>query len=66
MGDARFLVLDEPTVGLDRPNREVLYAIIDDLLAEGRGLAVITHEAELFRRFAEARRIRVENGQVTS
>lgn len=66
MGDARFLVLDEPTVGLDRPNREVLYAIIDDLLAEGRGLAVITHEAELFRRFTEARRIRVENGQVTS
>lgn len=64
MGGARFLILDEPTVGLDRQNRRILYGIIDDLLAEGRGLAVITHEDELIERYPEARRIKVENGQV--
>ena len=66
MGGARFLILDEPTVGLDKQNRENLYTIINDLLAEGKGLAVITHENELIERYPEARRIKVENGQVLS
>jgi energy-coupling factor transport system ATP-binding protein len=65
MGGAKFLILDEPTVGLDRKNREILYGILDDLLAEGRGLAVITHENELIERFSRARLIKLENGQVT-
>jgi len=64
MGGAQFLILDEPTVGLDRQNREILYTIIDDLLEEGRGLAVITHEKELISRYSNARKIKVERGQV--
>ncbi|NLL43032.1 MAG: ABC transporter ATP-binding protein [Firmicutes bacterium] len=66
MGGARFLILDEPTVGLDKPNRQILYSVIDSLLAEGRGLAVITHEAELIRRYPQAGRIQVDKGQVAS
>lgn len=64
MGGAQFLILDEPTVGLDRQNREILYAILDDLVLEGRGIAVITHENELINRFSRAPRITVEDGQV--
>ena len=65
MGGAQFLILDEPTVGLDRQNREILYDLLDDLVLEGRGVAVITHENELIERFSRAPRIKVEDGQVT-
>lgn len=66
MAGADFLILDEPTVGLDLANRKILYEILDDLLSEGTGLAVVSHEKELIRRYPHARRIRVENGQVLS
>lgn len=65
MGGAQFLILDEPTVGLDKQNREILYTIIDDLLEEGRGVAVITHENELIKRYPKTHDIKVEDGQVT-
>lgn len=65
MGEPRFLILDEPTVGLDKQNRVILYDILDDLLREGRGIAVITHENELIERFAGAPQIKVERGQVS-
>ncbi len=65
MGGAQFLIFDEPTVGLDRKNREILYGILDDLTGEGRGIAVITHEKELIDRYPQAPRIKVEHGQVT-
>ena len=65
MGGATFLLLDEPTVGLDKQNRTILYGILDDLLLEGKGIAVITHENELIQRFSQAPRVRVEGGQVS-
>lgn len=65
MGGAQFLILDEPTVGLDKHNRETLYEMLDDLAAEGKGIAVITHESELAQRYPMARRIRVEQGRVS-
>ncbi len=65
MGGAQFLVLDAPTVGLDRQNREVLYEILADLVREGRGIAVITHENELIERYPKALQIKVEHGRVT-
>ncbi len=63
MAGAEFLILDEPTVGLDQENREKLYSLIDGLLKMGKGLAVITHEKELLGRL-RARRIRLEGGRV--
>jgi len=64
MGGPQFLILDEPTVGLDKANREILYEMIQDLSQEGRGLAVITHEKELIQRFSDARRIILDKGRV--
>lgn len=63
MGGAQFFILDEPSVGLDKNNREKLYQLLDELLAQGKGLAVITHSRELASRWA-CRRIRLEEGRV--
>ncbi len=44
--DARVLLLDEPFSGLDRPSAEGLEALIAALAAEGRGIAIATHDLE--------------------
>jgi len=44
--DAGVLLLDEPFSGLDRPSSEALEALIAALAAEGRGIAIATHDLE--------------------
>jgi ABC-type Mn2+/Zn2+ transport system ATPase subunit len=44
--DAGVLLLDEPFSGLDRPSAEGLEALIGELAAEGRGVAIATHDLE--------------------
>ncbi len=44
--DAGVLLLDEPFSGLDRPSAEGLEALIAELAAEGRGIAIATHDLE--------------------
>ncbi len=63
MNGARFFILDEPTVGLDRTNRQLLYAALDELRAEGKGCAIISHEGELWDRYRD-KQIRLEKGRV--
>lgn len=63
MQGARFLILDEPTTGLDRDNRNVLYSVMDELSIDGIGFAVITHDNEVMTRYPDFR-IHVENGVV--
>lgn len=63
MGDAKFFILDEPTTGLDRLNREKLYQLLDNLLALGKGFAIISHDLEFTRRFA-CHKVVVRGGQV--
>lgn len=46
--DARVLLLDEPTAGLDWTVREEVLQLLADLARE-RALLVVTHEPELFR-----------------
>ena len=41
-----FVVLDEPTVGLDARGLEALLGVLQDLLAKGAGLVVATHDAQ--------------------
>lgn len=65
MGGAEFFILDEPTAGLDRPNRAKLYRLIDELLAQGKGAAVITHSREAAARWA-CRQVRLEEGRVVA
>jgi energy-coupling factor transport system ATP-binding protein len=42
----RVLVLDEPTVGQDARNRELLRRIIRDLVSSGRTVIVVTHDLD--------------------
>lgn len=63
MQEIRFLILDEPTTGLDGENREALYSVIASLLDEGIGIAVISHDNEVVSRFND-RRIFIEDGRV--
>lgn len=43
----RVLVLDEPTFGQDRLTWIELVKLMDELIAEGRALVAVTHDAEL-------------------
>lgn len=42
----RFLLLDEPTSGLDRDSTLAVEAILNDRMAGGMGLLVVTHNTE--------------------
>ncbi len=42
----RVLVLDEPTVGQDARNRELLRRIIRNLVSSGRTVVVVTHDLD--------------------
>src|SRR5690606_38218197 len=63
MGGAGFCLLDAPTAGLDRAHRTELYKLMDELLLEGKGLAVISHSRELASRW-KCRQVRLREGQV--
>ncbi|MEG1519729.1 MAG: ABC transporter ATP-binding protein, partial [Clostridia bacterium] len=53
MNDLDFLILDEPTTGLDKENREILFKTIDELKNNGIGIAIVTHDNELIDKFSE-------------
>ncbi|OFW68301.1 MAG: hypothetical protein A2V52_00835, partial [Actinobacteria bacterium RBG_19FT_COMBO_54_7] len=42
----RFLLLDEPSAGLDAPGRDSLYHILLNLRAEGTGILIVSHDWE--------------------
>ncbi len=42
----RFLLLDEPTSGLDPDSTLAVEALLQDLMADGMGLLIVTHNAE--------------------
>jgi len=49
--DAGVLLLDEPFAGVDATSEARILAVLDDLRAEGRVLAVSTHDVEQARRW---------------
>jgi ABC-type multidrug transport system ATPase subunit len=59
------VLLDEPTAGLDRAGVGRLIAVIEDELRRGAGIAVVSHEPDVFRSLASAR-ILLERGRVVS
>lgn len=56
------LLADEPTGNLDRRNGEAIFALLQELHAEGRTLVIVTHNPELAQR--TERVIRMSDGQV--
>jgi energy-coupling factor transport system ATP-binding protein len=44
VGECKYLVLDEPTAGLDRPGQRRLAGLIDELEAQGVSVVTITHD----------------------
>lgn len=59
MNDAKYLLFDEPTTGLDRENRRVLYSLIRELKASGVGLCIVSHDRELLAEFAGEKEIKL-------
>lgn len=57
------VLLDEPTTGLDKAGVKRLLTVVDDEVARGAGVVVVSHEPELFRERAEARWV-LERGRV--
>lgn len=57
------VLLDEPTTGLDKAGVKRLLAVVDDEVARGAAVVVVSHEPELFRERAEARWV-LERGKV--
>jgi heme exporter protein A len=57
------VLLDEPTAGLDRAGVGRLVKVIEDEVGRGAGVAVVSHEPEVFRALAAAR-IFLERGRI--
>jgi ABC-type sugar transport system ATPase subunit len=51
--NARVLVMDEPTSALNAPEVEQLFALIESLKQDGRGILYITHKMEEIQRIAD-------------
>jgi ABC-type multidrug transport system ATPase subunit len=59
------VLLDEPTAGLDKAGVARLVRVIQEEVARGAGVAVVSHEPEVFRDLAGAR-IVLERGRVVT
>ena len=57
------VLLDEPTAGLDKAGVARLVGVIEEEVERGAGVAVVSHEPEVFRDLAKAR-IVLERGRV--
>lgn len=58
-----YLILDEPSTGLDRDRRKVLYNLLKALSRKGIGMGVITHDLQFTEKFAD-RIITMHEGRV--
>lgn len=58
-----YLILDEPSTGLDRDRRQLLYCLLKSLSNEGIGMAVITHDLQFIEKYTD-RIITMSEGKV--
>jgi len=61
---SRYLILDEPTTGLDEARRGVLADILRLLHSDGIGISVISHDRELAEQLA-TRRLIIDKGGIS-
>jgi len=65
VGEARFIILDEPTAGLDVPGLRLLNSLIDDLQSQGIAVVTITHDMRFVTNSFE-RVVAMANGTVVA
>ena len=58
-----YLILDEPTTGLDMVRKEMLISILKELLDDGIGMTVITHDLRFIESFS-GRLLNIEEGRL--
>lgn len=63
--DADFLILDEPTIGLDHYRKRRLEEYLERTLLMGKGVMLVSHDDSFIRRLAH-RVVTMEDGQVIS
>jgi energy-coupling factor transport system ATP-binding protein len=61
--EPKYYILDEPSSGIDRENRQKLFQMLRRLKTTGAGLCIITHDGELTEALAD-RIVRMEKGRV--
>lgn len=57
------VLLDEPTAGLDKAGVARLVGVVEEEVRRGAGVAVVSHEPEVFRELAKARVV-LERGRI--
>lgn len=62
-GEPGFLILDEPTVGLDAYRKKLLEDYLKKIARLDRGIVLVSHDATFVRRVAE-RVVSLENGRI--
>lgn len=63
INEPQYLILDEPTTGLDNRRREILLAILKKLKDRGIGMTIISHDDEFIERIAD-RLIGINRGEI--
>ena len=58
-----FLILDEPTTGLDAERKEILSGVVEQFRAKGTGMIIISHDHKFVDRHAD-RVIHVAGGEI--
>jgi energy-coupling factor transport system ATP-binding protein len=62
-GEPSFMVLDEPTTGLDERRRAILGELVTRLVKNGIGILLISHDERFAARFSQ-RSVFIENGRL--
>lgn len=60
--DPAIIIADEPTGNLDTKTAETIFAIFEKLVAQGKTVVMVTHDAQLAPRFT--RTVRVSDGKI--
>ncbi len=63
MKNPKYLILDEPTTGLDMVRKEMLFKLLNIIKSEGIGILMISHDLEFVDKLSD-RIIVLENGKV--
>lgn len=63
INNPRYLILDEPTVGLDNTGREILAEVLLEHVKSTTGMTVISHDEDFIKKTA-TRILRLEEGRI--